>query len=259
MRRRSREQGTAAASATPGQDQQSSGRVRQSRRRARFGQAGAQHGPARRGGRQGRVGLPEAARGRAPRGRRCATMTGPVQDARQVAEHWFSDPAGMVKAQAACRRQFIDLWAESLRRFTAAPRHQSPKPRPPTSGSRPRMAGKPGLRLPAPGLSAHQRLGQRRSSRRPKRSTRRPRTRPGSTCARSERALALELPRHQSGTAARDLQAERREPRARHADARRGHRGRQGRAADPSERSDASSSSASTWRRRPARWCSATT
>ena len=73
-----------------------------------------------------------------------------------------------------------------------------------------------------------------------------------------ERAVAVELRRHQPGTAAGDVRAERRESRARHADAGRGHRGRQRRPQGPPERSDARSSSASTWRRRPARSCSAT-
>ena len=48
-----------------------------------------------------------------------------------------------------------------------------------------------------------------------------------------ERALALELPRHQPRAHPRDHQGERRQPRARHEDAGRGHRGGQGRAQAP--------------------------
>ena len=48
----------------------------------------------------------------------------------------------------------------------------------------------------------------------------------------AERALALELPRHQPRADPRDHPGERRQPRARHEDARRGHRGRRGRAQD---------------------------
>ena len=67
------------------------------------------------------------------------------------------------------------------------------------------------------------------------------------------RAVALELPRHQSGAAAHDARRERREPGARPENAGRGHRGRPRQPAHSPVRRDARSSSASISRRRPAR------
>ena len=48
----------------------------------------------------------------------------------QVASHWLSDPSRLVQAQTALSTQFIDLWAESLRRFSggASPRPEPEKP-----------------------------------------------------------------------------------------------------------------------------------
>lgn len=48
----------------------------------------------------------------------------------QVAGHWLSDPSRLVQAQTALSTQFIDLWAESLRRFSggAPPPPEPEKP-----------------------------------------------------------------------------------------------------------------------------------
>ncbi len=45
----------------------------------------------------------------------------------QVAGHWMSDPSRVVQAQAAWSGQFIDLWSESLRRFSGGAT-QAPEP-----------------------------------------------------------------------------------------------------------------------------------
>ena len=102
----------------------------------------------------------------------------------------------------------------------------------------PGMVREPGLRLPQAGLPHHHPLGG--GARRRGREARRAHPPEGatSTSADRRRPLALELPRHQSGAHPQDHRGERRQPRARHADARRGHRGRPRRAQDPADGSE---------------------
>ena len=48
-------------------------------------------------------------------------VTDMVKTLGQVATHWLSDPNRVIQAQAALSTQFIDLWANSLRRFSGTP------------------------------------------------------------------------------------------------------------------------------------------
>ena len=150
-----------------------------------------------------------------------------------------STRSGRSRRRAASAPQFLDLWASTLRRAhgeeappVAAPEPQDDRFKDPEWSENPvfdflkqaylittRWAEE--MVDEAEGLDAHTRHKARL-------------LRP----ADRRRALALELRRHQSRADPRDHRGERRQPRARHEDARRGHRGRRRRAQDPPDRSD---------------------
>ena len=188
-----------------------------------------------RGRRQGARGLYEAARGRPGRRPACPTRwpTWSRRSARS-ANYWLSDPSRAVELQSQLGRAYLDLWGAAAKRLSGE--EAGPGRHARSEGQALRRSGmvvEPVLRLRQAGLSAHHPLGRPsgrgrqgpRSAHPPEGRVLRP--------ADRQRAVAVELRADQSGTVARDARLQRREPRARHAHAGRGHRGRRRRSENP--------------------------
>ena len=147
----------------------------------------------------------------------------------RVAEYYAADAQRAFEAQPTLSTQFFDLWGSTLQRLArrgdAAP---SPRPTPATSASPIRNGqANPYFDFIKQAYVLTTRWARRSRAPRRRDSTRTRATRPRFYMKQvTQRAVALEFPRHQSGTAARHARRKRREPRARHEDDRRGHRGR---------------------------------
>ena len=159
-----------------------------------------------------------------------------------------------VELQSRLGRAYLDLWGAAAKRLSGEAAGPVVDAR--SEGPALRRSGvvvEPVLRLPQAGLSAQHQLG-RPSGRR--RQGPRPAHPPEGRVLRQadrQRAVAVELRADQSGAVARDARLQRREPRARHAHAGRGHRGRRRRSEDPPVRCRRNSRSAAISRSRPAR------
>ena len=196
---------------------------------AGFRETVAQRRPFRRGGRQGAGGDAEAGRGRRRRGRSQPKpeMAEVFTTLGRVAEYYATDARRAIEAQTALSTKFFELWGSTLKKLGG---ETTPDVAAPEPGDKrfadPGMARQSLFRLHQTGLCADLALGRR--SRAPRRRTRSAHAREGGLLheAGDERAVALQLPRHQPRAAAHDARRERREPGARHEDDGRGHRGR---------------------------------
>ena len=139
-----------------------------------------------------------------------------------------------VELQSRLGRAYLDLWGAAAKRLSGEEAGPVVDARP--EGPALRRSGmvvEPVLRLRQAGLSAQHQLG-RPSGRR--RQGPRPAHPPEGRVLRQagrQRAVAVELRADQSGAVARDARLQRRESRARHAHAGRGHRGRRRRSENP--------------------------
>ena len=149
----------------------------------------------------------------------------------KVTEYWLSDPSRALEAQTRLFAGYLTVWGNAISRARTG---EEP---PEAVDARPRRQALPGsgmgqerlLRFPEAGLPRHLALGER--PRREGRRARRAHPPQGELLRQAglQRDLAVELHPDQPGALPRDGRLQRREPRARHEDARRGHRRRQGR------------------------------
>ena len=182
-----------------------------------------------------------------------------VKTLAKVVEYWGGEPERTVEAERRLFTGYMELWTSSLKRMMGEPPAPAAEPDPRDK------------RFADPEWSENQffdfikqfylitsrwagRSGRQRQGPRPAHPTEGRLLRPPDR----QRPLAVEFRPHQPRASARDARVQRRQPRARHAHARRGHQGRRRRAEDPSVE-PAISSSARTSPRRRARSSTRTT
>ena len=172
-------------------------------------------------------------------------MTDMVKTLGEVGSYWLSDPSRAVELQSRLGRAYLDLWGAAAKRLSGE--EAGPVVDARSEGPALRRSGvvvEPVLRLRQAGLSAQHQLG--RPSGRGRQGPRPAHPPEGRVLRQAgrQRAVAVELRADQSGAVARDARLQRREPRARHAHAGRGHRGRRRRSEDPPVRRRRNSRSA---------------
>ena len=163
-----------------------------------------------------------------------AEVTDVVKTLGQVADYWLRDPQRALEVQSSLGRAYLDLWANAVKRM--AGEKVEPVATPDPQGQALRRSGmveQPVLRFPQAGLSADGAMGGPAGAGRRGARPAHPAEGRFLRAPDRQRDLAVEFRADQSGAVARDARLQRRESRARHAHAGRGHRGRPRQSEDP--------------------------
>ena len=154
-----------------------------------------------------------------------------------VAEYWLSDQDRAAELQTKLGKAYLDLWGASARRLAGEATKPAVEPSPRDKRFKdPEWKSNQFFDFVMQALSADHAMGARTRSQRRRHRSAYPQEGRILRPADHQRAGAVEFRAHQSGSAARDAELERRQSGARHEDAGGGHRGRPRHAADPAVR-----------------------